>query len=207
MKEGDSKRYLDAAILERDDKGVSRATGILSSIFRKTLGELGVNATTWNKLMLNYLSDKRNRIPNNSRARSSTRGNLNKELSKANMTWRNFEKGIRFLNPLEAVFTVRLSWRNGKTTIHDIRLMGEAPLSGEEPEVLPDPYELEMLSSIGLAPGRKLKDEEEVLIFERLEEKGYVDSILVIPKAGSNGVEKRWALNEEGWRVLGALAS
>mgnify|MGYP000091301617 CR=1 FL=1 len=198
------KRYLDAAILERDDKGVSKASGVLSLVFRKTLGELGVNATMWNKLMLNYLSDKRNRIPNNSRARSSTRGNLNKELSKPNMTWRNFEKGIRFLNPLEAVFTLRLTWRNGKTTVHDIRLLGEAPEGQHvEPVYLPDTSELELLEKLGHHPGHNLMGDQEILLAEQLEEKGYLEPILVIPKAKSINAEKRWALNEEGWRMLG----
>ena len=105
-------------LLENHDKGVSEATGILSRLFRKTLADLGVTPMVWNKLMNAYLDDPHNRVPRHSRGRSSTRGNLNKELRKPNMTWNNFIKGIYFLNPIEAEFSMKLSWRGGHSTIH-----------------------------------------------------------------------------------------
>lgn len=130
MNDGE-KRHLED-MLDRDDKKASEASGILSKVFRKVLAEIGVTPSRWNQLMHAYLEDPRNRVPRNPRMRSSTRGNLNKELSKPNMTWNNFEKGIRFLNPIKAEFTIKLSWRGGKNTVHKI-VLGEAP-GPDDPE-------------------------------------------------------------------------
>jgi hypothetical protein len=110
------------ALLTLDDKGISTAKGVLSMIFRKILADINLNPTTWSKLMKAYLDDPRNRVPQGSRARSSTRGNLNKELSKPKMTWQNFEKGIRFLNPVKARFIIKLTWRTHQTTTHEITI-------------------------------------------------------------------------------------
>lgn len=190
------KRYLDTTILERDDKGASKATGVLSLIFRRTMADLNVNATMWNKLMLGYLGDKRNRIPNNSRARSSTRGNLTKELSKPNMTWRNFEKGIKFINPEEAVFTVELKWRNGKVTCHPIRLLG-VKRDSEEPVTLPSMQELELLEWVGKNPGRPFRREESYLLAEELVADGYLKTIITIGSEGE--LVESYALDIEGY--------
>lgn len=197
------KRHLDATILEKDDKGVSRATGVLSLIFRRTLAELGVNATMWNRLMLGYLSDKRNRIPNNSRARSSTRGNLTKELSKPNMTWRNFEKGIKFLNPVEATFNLRMVWRTGAITHHSITLMGENRNENvKPPTMLPDPRECRLLEKIGRRPGYFPTTEDEHLLLDALLADGYIKTIVVLDK--NNDFSEGYALDVEGYqRILG----
>jgi len=193
------KRHLDTTILERDDKGASKATGVLSLVFRKTLAELGVNATMWNKLMLGYLGDKRNRIPNNSRARSSTRGNLTKELSKPNMTWRNFEKGIRFLNPIEAVFSLHLTWRNGKTSVHSIVLAGERRVE-DDTQNLPSHEELVLLEWVGKHPGRPLTNEDSYALADELVASGYLKTIITIDKRGE--MVEAYALDIEGYLRL-----
>lgn len=118
------------AMLTDPQKRVGEATGILSKLFRKILIELNVTPVKWNALMNAYLNDPRNRVPRDNRGRSSTRGNLNKELRKPAMTWANMEKAIRFLNPLKAEFTIKLTWRGGRTTVHSLSIGEES--SGEE---------------------------------------------------------------------------
>jgi hypothetical protein len=120
------------ALLDHDDELDGLAVGILSRLFRKVLSELQITPMVWNKMMYTYLYDPRNRVPRHSRGRSSTRGNLNKELRKANMTWNNFEKGLRFLNPLSATFTVEIKWRSGKESKHSFAI-GQEP-GPEDPE-------------------------------------------------------------------------
>lgn len=193
------KRHLDTTILEREDKGASKASGVLSLIFRKSLAEIGINATMWNKLMLRYLGDRRNRIPNNSRARSSTRGNLTKELSKSNMTWRNFEKSIRFLNPVEAIFSLRLTWHNGRTTVHEIVLHGE-PVTGETPLYIPSVEEMTLLSSIGEKPGLLLKNEDQLAMADELVGQGYLKTIITLDRHGNP--REGYALDIEGYQRL-----
>jgi len=114
------------SILNYNDQRDGEPVGILSRLFRKILAELNITPMVWNKLMNVYLNDSRNRIPRSSRGRSSTRGNLNKELKKSNMTWNNFEKGLRFLNPLRSTFTVEIQWLNNKVTTHTLNI-GESP--------------------------------------------------------------------------------
>ena len=112
------------AFLDQDDRLEGAAVGILSRLFRKILSDLNITPLVWNKMMNAYLDDPRNRVPRHSRGRSSTRGNVNKELRKANMTWNNFEKGMRFLNPISSKFSVDLTWRSGKQSSHTLS-MGE----------------------------------------------------------------------------------
>lgn len=193
------KRHLDTTILEREDKGASKASGVLSKIFRKSLWEVGVNATKWNKLMLQYLDDRRNRIPNNSRAKSSTRGNLTKELSKPNMTWRNFEKGIRFLNPARAVFSLQLSWHNGNTTVHDIELLGAAKTE-ENPTYMPTMEEMSLLASIGERPDQIPSKPEQLMLADDLVGKGYLKTHIVLDRHGDP--QEGYALDIEGYLRL-----
>lgn len=79
----------------------------------------------WNKLMEKHLDDPIEKIPNTSAARSSARGNLNRELKENDITWKVFEKGIRFLRPLRAEFRVKLHWQNGSVTEHAITLINQ----------------------------------------------------------------------------------
>lgn len=118
-------------MLEDKDKSVGEATGILSRLFRQILADQNVTAMLWNKMMNAYLDDPRNRVPRDSRGRSSHRGNLNKELLKPNMTWNNFIKGIYFLNPVWAEFKITLKWRTGRYTEHRIAI-GEEDKVGEQ---------------------------------------------------------------------------
>lgn len=101
----------------------------LSTLFEDILDKEEVGPIKWGELMRQYLGNPRNRIPRDSRKQSSARGNLNKELSKGNMTWRNFVKGVRFLNPLSATFTVTLTWPGNRKTIHEITLVNRKPKS------------------------------------------------------------------------------
>lgn len=109
-------------LLNSQDKGASEATGVLSKLFRRILFDIGMRPMTWDRKMEEYLNSPRNGGSRNSRKRSSDRGNLNKELRKADMTWANFLKGIAFLNPIKIRFEVHCTWENKKTTIHGINV-------------------------------------------------------------------------------------
>lgn len=111
-------------LLHDPEKRVVEARG-LSKIFRNILSDLNITPMKWDQLMNAYLNNPKNRVGRDSRSRSSTRGNLNKELVKKDMTWRNFERAIRFLNPVEAEFTVKLRWRNGRTTLHGVKMVND----------------------------------------------------------------------------------
>ena len=81
--------------------------------------------------MESYLNNPTNRVPRSSKGRSSARGNLSKEILKSNMTWKNFEKAIKFLNPIKAEFSIKLHWKNGRVTNHHV-VVGETDVSDED---------------------------------------------------------------------------
>ncbi len=105
----------DQDMLNADNKGVEEARGHLSKMWRTLLVARDIDGWKWDRLMRIYLTDPRNGIQNNSRDRSSARGNLNKELKRDDMTWRVFEKALKFLDPIRIVFTVRVTFKDGKT--------------------------------------------------------------------------------------------
>jgi len=87
-------------LLGRPDKGMGAThgvTGVLSRLFRSMLVELRVSPMRFSALLADYVRDKRNKVPDNRRDQSSIMGNLTKELSRPDMTWKVFCKGVRFL--------------------------------------------------------------------------------------------------------------
>lgn len=107
----------------------------LARLYRKILMDLQVSPAQMNKNMLAWLDDPRNNIPNNGATRSSERGNLIKEMTRPNMTWKVFMKCIRFLRPLNIKLTVELEWAGQRKTQHELSVRvnhAEAVASGED---------------------------------------------------------------------------
>lgn len=105
-------------------KEIYRAKGPLAKLYRRILWDLDIKPNKMNALILQYLDDPQNAIPNNGKARSTERGNIIKDLSKTEMTWKNFVKGIRLLRPPRARFIVEMDWPDGMRSIHEIKLIG-----------------------------------------------------------------------------------
>lgn len=103
-------------VLNSKTKLAEKASGVLSKLFRQIMDEQKFNQTIWDRNMLRYLKDPRNRIPQNSRDMSSARGNLSKELLRPTMTWGVFEKAIRFLNPFRVRLKLEFEWKTGIKT-------------------------------------------------------------------------------------------
>lgn len=124
-------------MLDSHDKEIGKARGILARMFRKILADANIKYWEWDSLMERYLNNPRNRVPNNTKDRSSARGNLNKELYRETMTWKVFDKALRFLSPVRVRFEVHITWENKRTTIHGVDvLLGEDVISDpEEDEV------------------------------------------------------------------------
>jgi hypothetical protein len=97
---------------------VHGANGILASLFRQMLGDLNISIARWGSLMADFISDARNNVPNNQKDRTSMRGNLTKEFSRPQMTWKVFCKGLRFLQITKIELTIRAHHPNGRTTSH-----------------------------------------------------------------------------------------
>ena len=109
-------------ILNSSDKGVEESSGVLTRLFRQILADMRIGPLAWDSLMNQYLVDPRNGIPDNGKDRSTERGNLNKKLRSRAMTWKGFEKGLRFLSPIKVRFEIHMTWRNRRTTIHGVNV-------------------------------------------------------------------------------------
>ena len=115
---------------------------ILSKLFVNVCRNNGLTFDKFNKRMEEYLRDKRNAISPNIRERSSKRGNLRKELSKPNMSFKLFCKGFRFLGYKGFDLTVSGVRDNGLTDTETIYVdLGSPMLSDdEEPIQLPKTF-------------------------------------------------------------------
>lgn len=102
------------------DMEVSKGRDVLSKLFRLVLANQHIEGPNWESLMERLLNDPKNPMPRNSKDRSSQKGNLNKALKAERMTWKTFEKGLRFLTVRKARVIVELTWANQKTTCHYI---------------------------------------------------------------------------------------
>lgn len=108
--------YREHDLLRDPEKRVREARGVLTAIWRQFLNLRDIDGFQWDRLMRNYLDDPRNGVRQNPRDRSTERGNTNKELLKSdNLTWGRFLKGMFFLEPVKLEFTVRASFKDGKT--------------------------------------------------------------------------------------------
>lgn len=106
-------------------KEIHRARGPLAKLYRRILWDLDIKPEQINTYILKWLDDPRNGIPNNGKARSTERGNLIKDLSKTEMTWKNFVKGIRLLRPLRVKFIVSADWVGGLKSVHEMEIIGD----------------------------------------------------------------------------------
>jgi hypothetical protein len=93
---------------------------ILASLFRRMLKELDINYSKWNNMMVRYIMDPRNCIPNNNKDQASARGNLQKELLKEKMSWKVFCKGLRFMAIPKFEIIIKAHHPNGKITEHSL---------------------------------------------------------------------------------------
>lgn len=108
-------------ILTAPDKDIKKtfgANGVLSRLFRQMLLDLNVGPSRFGSLLQEYILDPRNGVPNNKKDQTSMRGNLTKEFSRPQMTWKVFCKALRFLQITKIEFVIKAHHRTGRSTIH-----------------------------------------------------------------------------------------
>lgn len=72
----------------------------------------------WNALMVHYLNDPKNSIPQNKEALTAARGNLAKEILKTSMTWKVWVKALRLLQVVKIDFSFRFTLFNNEVIEH-----------------------------------------------------------------------------------------
>jgi hypothetical protein len=107
-------------LLGQSDKGASRAYGaggVLSRLWSQMLKDLGVNIQRWNDYMYTFVNDPRNGYPPTKRDQQSARGNLIKEFSRPQMTWKVFMKALRFLRAKDVTIALEVNYHNGTRSV------------------------------------------------------------------------------------------
>lgn len=91
------------------------ASEVLAKVFARLVIESGSDMPDkWARLMHDYIFDRRNAIPLNRKDQSSARGNLTKELTKDQMSFNVFFKGMRFLDFESCEIIINAKTRKGK---------------------------------------------------------------------------------------------
>lgn len=103
---------------DKDIKKTHGSNGVLSRLFRQMLLDLNVGPSRFGSLLQDYILDPRNGVPNNKKDQTSMRGNLTKEFSRPQMTWKVFCKALRFMQIIKIEFVIKAHHRGGKSTIH-----------------------------------------------------------------------------------------
>lgn len=109
------------------------ATGILSQLFRSLVNVMMIRAFGWSQLMQQYLDNPANGVANVPKDRATARGNLNKELTRPQMSWKVFMKAIRFFGAIRADFTVKLWLPTNKTCEATVTMFDRRPKSKKKP--------------------------------------------------------------------------
>lgn len=83
-------------ILAQDDKDIGNSQG-LGYIWRKLLVALSIKPDSWLIHLNHYINDPSNRVPNDPKSKATERGNIEKALFDIDITWAQFQKGIKIL--------------------------------------------------------------------------------------------------------------
>lgn len=102
------------------DKRLGETNNALARLFRTILKDHQVGYDQFSKSITNYLNREQMNAPRSKKDQSREKGNLVKELSGNSLTFKNFIKGLRVLNPVSAELTITLKWRRGAETVHNI---------------------------------------------------------------------------------------
>lgn len=136
---GGNRMYRILSAAQQETTTARRDEEVLAALFRKILGDLRITPQKWLVLLHEYVTDKRNGVPDNRRDQTSMRGNLAKEFSRDRMTWKVICKGLRLLGYRRFKITIQGWDKNNKEHIHDymVDYGNEAPID-QEPVVFLD---------------------------------------------------------------------
>lgn len=109
-----------AEMLNSPTKGKEEARGLLTGLWRQILYDRQISGGLWSTLMTQYLNDPQNGVPSEGKKRSSDRNNLNKELSRQDITWNVLFKGIKLLGAVRIKLDLTMTYPSGREWTHTI---------------------------------------------------------------------------------------
>ena len=94
----------------------------LGRMFKSLCEQLGKRTSHLGDDIEDYITDTSLRLNTSGRQKGNDKGNLKRELSRDNMTFEVFKKGLRILKPQVTHFEVRIKWTAKRETVHQLRI-------------------------------------------------------------------------------------
>lgn len=109
--------------------------GILYTMYKSILSNVDMKLPNLMKLLNAFVTDPSNGGASNRKDQTSQMGNLIKDITKQEMTWKVFLKAIKVLGARDILFTMTITHRNGRMTEHSTKvIIDNVNLNKEEEE-------------------------------------------------------------------------
>lgn len=104
------------------DRGASQGKNSLAILYSRIMAKIHLTPEKIEENNRIFVKNPLNQVPDDSGKRSSASGNIRKELERPTMTWRVFEKLIRWARPASAKVLVVIDWKDGTQTVDQVNL-------------------------------------------------------------------------------------
>ena len=104
------------------DRGASQGKNTLAILFSRVMAKINLKPEKIEENNRIFVKNPLNQVPDDSGKRSSAAGNIRKEIEKDTMTWRVFEKLIRWSRPKSAKVFVVIDWKDGTQTVDNVNI-------------------------------------------------------------------------------------
>lgn len=118
------------------DRGADLGKNNLAILFSRIMARVKMTTKKIEENNRAYIRDPINCIPDDSSKRSSAAGNIRKEIERETLTWRSFEKLLRWMRPAAATVHVVLDWKDGTRTVESIKICIDDYDPKKDPEEL-----------------------------------------------------------------------
>lgn len=117
------------------DRGASQGKNTLAILFSRVMAKINLKPEKIEENNRIFVKNPLNQVPDDSGKRSSAAGNIRKEIEKDTMTWRVFEKLIRWSRPKSAKVFVVIDWKDGTQTVDNVNIrIDDYTLEGDHDE-------------------------------------------------------------------------
>lgn len=116
------------------DRGASQGKNNLAILFSRIMTKIRLTPDKIEDNNRMFVRNPLNQVPDDSGKRSSAAGNIRKEIERNTMTWRVFEKLIRWARPKSAKVLVVIDWKDGTQTIDSVNIRIDDYVLDDSPE-------------------------------------------------------------------------
>lgn len=104
------------------DRGADSGGNNLAILFSRIMSRVKMTVKKIEENNRAYIRNPMNGIPDDSGKRSSAAGNIRKEIERDKLTWRSFEKLIRWMRPASATVFIVLDFKDSTRIVESVRI-------------------------------------------------------------------------------------